>query len=51
MPDQGVDGLCGAFDTIFRGFDAATADYAAAEREALFQGTAARVYRLAGVSN
>ena len=46
-----VDGLCGTFDTIFRGFEAATADYTAAERDALFHGTAARVYRLAGVSS
>ena len=41
-----VDGLCGSFDTIFSGFDAATRDYGAAERAALFHGTAARVYGL-----
>ena len=46
-----VDGLCGDFDTIFRGVDAASADYTAGEREALFHGTAARVYGLAGVSS
>lgn len=46
-----VDGLCGSFDEIYRGFDAASADYNAAERHALFYGTAARVYRLDAVSD
>lgn len=41
-----VDSLCGSFDTIFSGFDAATADYSEAEREALFSKTAAKVYGL-----
>ena len=41
-----VDGLCGSFDTIFAGYDLATKDYADAEREALFYGTAAKVYKL-----
>lgn len=41
-----VDGLCGSFDTIYAGFDAASADYSQAERAALFHGTAARVYGL-----
>lgn len=39
-----VDGLCGSFDTIFSSFDAATLELADSEREALFFGTAARVY-------
>lgn len=39
-----VDGLCGSFDTIFSGFDAATTDFTGSERHALFMGTAARVY-------
>ncbi|ETA51179.2 amidohydrolase family protein [Ponticoccus alexandrii] len=42
-----VDNLCGSFDTIFAGFDSATADYSVTERDALFRGTAARVYNLA----
>jgi predicted TIM-barrel fold metal-dependent hydrolase len=41
-----VDGLCGSFDTIFRGFKAATADLSRADRQALFHDTAKRVYRL-----
>lgn len=39
-----VDGLCGSFDTIFSGFDAATSDFDQSERAALFHGTAARLY-------
>ncbi len=39
-----VDGLCGSFDTIYSGFDAATKNDANEDREALFFGTAARVY-------
>lgn len=41
-----VDGLCGSFDTIFSGFDAATTDYSASERDALFRSTARRCYAL-----
>ena len=39
-----VDGLCGSFNTIYSGFDAATKNDKPEEREALFFGTAARVY-------
>lgn len=39
-----VDGLCGSFDSIFSGFDAATTDLTGSERHALFFGTAARAY-------
>lgn len=39
-----VDGLCGSFDTIYSGFDAATKDDSTEDREALFFGTAAKVY-------
>jgi predicted TIM-barrel fold metal-dependent hydrolase len=42
-----VDGLCGSFATIYRGFDAATADRAERDRCALFHDTAARAYGLA----
>ena len=42
-----VDSLCGGFATILAGFEAATRDYAEAERQALFHGTAMRTYRLA----
>ncbi|WP_428929211.1 amidohydrolase family protein [Marinibacterium sp. SX1] len=45
-----VDGLCGSFDTIFSGFDAATADLPEAARQALFRGTAETVYGLAPAS-
>ncbi|MFV0360968.1 amidohydrolase family protein [Tropicimonas sp.] len=41
-----VDGLCGSFDTIFGGFETASADYSPAERAALFAGTATRIYGL-----
>lgn len=41
-----VDGLCGSFDTIYRGFTSATADYSSADRHALFAGNAARIYSL-----
>ena len=41
-----VDGLCGSFDTILRGFKVATADLPRADRLALFHDTAARIYRL-----
>ncbi len=39
-----VDGLCGSFDTIYSGFDAATINDSQASREALFFRTAASVY-------
>jgi predicted TIM-barrel fold metal-dependent hydrolase len=39
-----VDGLCGSFDTIFRGFLAATRDLSPTARDALFAGTALRTY-------
>lgn len=45
-----VDGLCGSFETIYSGFESATADYGSEERCQLFAGTAARLYRLEGVS-
>ncbi|MEM9139084.1 MAG: amidohydrolase family protein [Pseudomonadota bacterium] len=45
-----VDGLCASFDTIWQGFDRATADLSAAERRSLFAGTAARVYGLDAVN-
>lgn len=41
-----VDGLSGPFDTIYSGFREATADLPAADQDALFAGTAARLYRL-----
>jgi predicted TIM-barrel fold metal-dependent hydrolase len=41
-----VDGLCGSFDTIYRGFIEATADFARADRLRLFHDNAVRVYRL-----
>lgn len=41
-----VDGVCGSFDSIFSGFDAATGDLPETDRNALFHGTAARVYGL-----
>lgn len=41
-----VDGLCGSFNTIFSGFDAACSDYSDVERTALFHDTVAKVYRL-----
>lgn len=40
-----VDSLVGSFRTIFDGFLAITADYSDPEREALFAGNAARIYR------
>ncbi|WP_239451533.1 amidohydrolase family protein [Elioraea rosea] len=42
-----VDGLCGTFDTIYRGFKEATADLPVADRLALFHDNAIRIYRLA----
>ncbi|WP_033056975.1 amidohydrolase family protein [Sinorhizobium arboris] len=42
-----VDGLCGSFDTIFRGFKEATRGFDRREREAMFAGNAARIYRVA----
>jgi predicted TIM-barrel fold metal-dependent hydrolase len=41
-----VDGLCGSFDTIFRGFAAATEDLPPEARDALFAGTALRTYAI-----
>ncbi len=41
-----VDGLHATYDRVWDAFDAITADYPAADRAALFRGTAARVYRL-----
>lgn len=41
-----VDGLHATYDQVWDAFDAITADHAAADRKALFQGTAAKVYRL-----
>ncbi len=41
-----VDGLCGSFDTIYRGFKDATADLPLADRLALFHDNAIRTYRL-----
>ena len=41
-----VDGVCGTFDTIFSGFCAATRSDPEADRQALFGGTATRVYKL-----
>jgi predicted TIM-barrel fold metal-dependent hydrolase len=41
-----VDSLVGRFDTIFDGFAAAVADMPAAAQDALFAGTARRVYRI-----
>lgn len=42
-----VDGLCGSFDTIYRGFKEATADLPLADRLALFHDNAISTYRLA----
>lgn len=39
-----VDGLCGSFDTIFSGFDAATSELSSSERAALFCENATRLY-------
>jgi predicted TIM-barrel fold metal-dependent hydrolase len=41
-----VDGVYADFPTIYAAFDALTADLPRAEREALFAGTARRVYRI-----
>jgi predicted TIM-barrel fold metal-dependent hydrolase len=41
-----VDGLCGDFSTIYRGFAAAVADLPRADRVALFHDNAVRAYRL-----
>jgi predicted TIM-barrel fold metal-dependent hydrolase len=41
-----VDGVCGSFDVIFSGFDAATRQDPEAARRALFHDTAHRVYGL-----
>jgi predicted TIM-barrel fold metal-dependent hydrolase len=43
-----VDGLCGSFDTIYRGFRAAVADLSPADQRKLFHDNAIRVYRLSG---
>lgn len=42
-----VDKLYGGFATHYAAYDAITADFADAERRALFAGNAARIYRLA----
>lgn len=39
-----VDGLCGSFNTIFSGFDAATKHLSSSEKAAVFRTTAARIY-------
>ena len=39
-----VDGLCGSFDTIYRGFESAVADLSPGDQQALFRDTAAQVY-------
>jgi predicted TIM-barrel fold metal-dependent hydrolase len=41
-----VDSLCGSFDDIFSGFEAITADFTEAERDALFRSNALRIYRI-----
>lgn len=41
-----VDGLCGSFDTIYRGYKQAIAHYSLATQQRLFAGTASRVYGL-----
>ncbi len=41
-----VDGLCGSFDTIYRGYSDATEDFSPADRHALFAGNASRIYAL-----
>lgn len=41
-----VDGLVGSFKTIFTGFSEITEGYSAAERNAMFRGNAARLYRI-----
>jgi predicted TIM-barrel fold metal-dependent hydrolase len=41
-----VDSLCGTFDDIFSGFEAITADFTEAERDALFRSNALRIYRI-----
>lgn len=41
-----VDGLCGSFDTIYSGFEAASSDDPLASRESLFFRTAAKVYAI-----
>lgn len=41
-----VDGLCASMPTIFRGFEAITADRSEDERRALFHDNAERIYRL-----
>jgi predicted TIM-barrel fold metal-dependent hydrolase len=41
-----VDGLCGSFDTIYRGFMAAVADLSGEDQIKLFHDNAVRVYRL-----
>ena len=39
-----VDGLCGSFDTIYSGFQSAVKDDPLPVQEALFFGTAAKLY-------
>jgi predicted TIM-barrel fold metal-dependent hydrolase len=46
-----VDGLCGSFQTIYEGFQAAVADFSPADQRKLFHDNALRVYRLDGHSN
>jgi predicted TIM-barrel fold metal-dependent hydrolase len=41
-----VDGLCGSFATIFRGFDEIVAGCSAAERRGLFHDNAIRIYAM-----
>ena len=41
-----VDGLHGTFDELYSAYDAVTAGLSGPERDALFYGTAARVYGL-----
>ena len=42
-----VDSLVGSFETIFLGFLAITKDFPRAERDAMFNGNAKRIYRIA----
>jgi predicted TIM-barrel fold metal-dependent hydrolase len=41
-----VDGLCGSFDAVYSGFDAATRDFSQTQRRALFHDNAVRIYRM-----
>jgi predicted TIM-barrel fold metal-dependent hydrolase len=42
-----VDGLCGSFGDIFRGFELITREFSSSERRAMFRDNALRVYRIA----